>query len=78
MIQASVPPPAPSFPRLGEKTWAELWDGMTWRTALLLALVLLLPGGMLLLPLVVASARRASTREPLLSAASPTETPLPG
>lgn len=78
MIQASVPPPAPSFPRLGEKTWAELWDGMNWRTALLLMLVLVLPGGMLLLPFVIASARRQPSREPLLPHASPTETPLPG
>lgn len=78
MIRAVVPPRSVSTLRLGETTWAELWDRLTWRTALLLLLVLLLPGGMLLLPFVVASARKAlpEPKEPL--SVDPTQTPLPG
>lgn len=59
MNQATVPPRPIPVPRLGEIAWAEIWERLTWRTAVLLVLVLLLPGGMLLLPFVVASARRA-------------------
>jgi len=59
MNQATIPPRPVSIPRLGEVAWGELWERLTWRSAVLLVLVLLLPGGMLLLPFVIASARRA-------------------
>lgn len=78
MIHASVPPPSPSLPRFGIQTWTELSERLTWRTALLLLLVLLLPGGMLLLPFALASTRKPMARESLAHAAGPTETPLPG
>lgn len=82
MIHASIPPPASTLSRfgIGEKTWAELWDGLSWRTGILLVLVFLLPGGMLLLPFVIASARKGSLESSEIAKVSgnPTETPLPG
>jgi len=82
VIRALVPPRSVSELRLGETTWAELRERLTWRTALLLVLVLLLPGGMLLLPFVIASARRALPMAkgslPAALPAASTRTPLPG
>lgn len=77
-------PPANDRPRATNaaperSTWERLRAYLGVRTVLLFVLVVALPGGLLLLPFALASARKGSHRDPKLGASSAEVAPaLPG